>query len=394
VQNSYIPFHMPSIGEEEIAGVEKVLRSGWLTTGPVAIEFEKEFAQYIGCKHALAVNSATSGLQLALDAIGLKRDDEVLVPTYTFTATAEVVTYFGAKPVLCDSVAGGFNIDPSDAEKRITSRTKAIIPVHIGGEPCDMDAIRSLAARHNLHVIEDAAHALPASFGGQRIGTISELTAFSFYATKTITTGEGGMLTTNDDAYAKRIAMMRLHGIGNDDAWKRYSRAGSWEYQVVEAGYKFNLPDILAAVGRAQLRKCDIFSQQRQATAEFYRSKLAELEELDLPPCGPRNSEHAWHLFIVRTKPGLLEVTRNEFIEQLTKAGIGTSVHFIPLHRHTYYQRNYGVGPHDFPNADNAFLRAISLPIFPGLTEAQAKTVVEAVTQVVARNRRKKTVEA
>ena len=392
--NSYIPFHAPSIGEEEISAVEKVLRSGWLTTGPVALEFEKEFAQYVGCKHALAVNSGTSALQLALDAIGLKRDDEVLVPTYTFTATAEVVTYFGAKPVMCDSVAGGFNIDARDAEKRVTSKTKAIIPVHIGGEPCDIEAIQALAARHGLPVIEDAAHALPASFGGQRVGTISELTAFSFYATKTITTGEGGMLTTDNDAYAKRAAMMRLHGIGNDDAWKRYSRAGSWEYQVVEAGYKFNLPDILAAVGLAQLRKCDTFAQQRRSTAEFYRSRLAVLEELDLPPSGPRNSEHAWHLFVVRIRPDLLEINRNQFIEQLTKAGIGTSVHFIPLHRHPYYQRNFGVSPDDFPNADNAFLRAISLPIFPGITEEQANLVVETVTQVLGRNRKGKPVTA
>lgn len=394
MQNSYIPFHAPSIGEEEIAAVEKVLRSGWLTTGPVAIEFEKEFAQYVGCKHALAVNSGTSALQLALDAIGLKRDDEVLVPTYTFTATAEVVTYFGAKPVLCDSVAGGFNIDARDAETKITSKTKAIIPVHIGGEPCDMEAIRAVAARHGLPVIEDAAHALPASFGGRRVGTISELTAFSFYATKTITTGEGGMLTTDNDAFARRAAMMRLHGIGNDDAWKRYSRAGSWEYQVVEAGYKFNLPDILAAVGSAQLRKCDTFAQQRRSTAEFYRSRLAELEELELPPSGPLKSEHAWHLFIVRIRPDLLEINRNQFIEQLTKAGIGTSVHFIPLHRHPYYQWNFGVGPDNFPNADNAFLRAISLPIFPGITEEQANRVVETVTQVLSRNRKRKPVTA
>jgi perosamine synthetase len=391
-QNSHIPFHIPSIGDEEIAAVEKVLRSGWLTTGPVAFEFEKEFSRYIGCKHALAVNSGTSALQLALDAIGLKSDDEVLVPTYTFTATAEVVTYFGAKPVLCDSLAGGFNIDPGDAERRITSRTKAIIPVHVGGEPCDMDAIRSLAVRHNLRVIEDAAHALPAGFGGQRVGTISEFTAFSFYATKTITTGEGGMLTTNNAAYAKRVAMMRLHGIGNDDAWKRYSRAGSWEYRVVEAGYKFNLPDLLAAVGLAQLRKCDSFAQQRRSIAELYRSKLAEVEELELPPCGPGDSEHAWHLFIVRVMPDILEINRNQFIEQLVREGIGTSVHFIPLHRHPYYQRVCGVGPDNFPNADNSYLRAISLPIFPGLSKDQVRIVVESIKQIVARNRREKTV--
>lgn len=392
MNNSYIPFHVPSIGEEEIAAVEKVLRSGWLTTGPVALEFEKEFAQYIGCKYALGVNSCTSALQLALDAIGLKSDDEVLVPTYTFTATAEVVTYFGAKPVLCDSIAGGFNIDCCDAERKITSRTKAIIPVHIGGEPCDMEAIQSLAVRHGLHVIEDAAHALPASFGGHRIGTISELTAFSFYATKTITTGEGGMLTTNNEAYAKRAALMRLHGIGNDDAWKRYSRAGSWEYRVVEAGYKFNLPDILAAVGSAQLRKSDTFFQQRRSIAQHYRTKLAEVEELDLPPTGPANAEHAWHLFIIRLKLDCLEIDRNAFIEQLKEAGVGTSVHFIPLHRHPFYQLRYGVSPKDFPNAEASYVRCISLPIFPGLTDKQVDLVVDSITRIAARNRKGKSV--
>jgi len=390
--NSYIPFHLPSIGEEEIAAVERVLRSGWLTTGPVALEFEKEFAQYIGCKHALAVNSGTSALQLALDAIGLTSDDEVLVPTYTFTATAEVVTYFGAKPVLCDSLPGGFNIDPADAEKRITSKTKAIIPVHIGGEPCDMDAVESLAVRHNLHVIEDAAHALPASFRSRRVGTISEFTAFSFYATKTITAGEGGMLTTNDDTYAKRAAVMRLHGIGNDDAWKRYSRSGSWEYQVLDAGYKFNLPDILAAVGLAQLRKCDRFHEIRCSIAEQYRNKLGELKELELPPVGPDNSKHAWHLFIVRVKPNVLELDRDAFIEQLKNKGIGTSVHFIPLHRHPFYQQHYGVGLGDFPNADNAYLRSISLPIFPGLSNEQVHIIIEGVRQIVHKCRKRKIV--
>ncbi len=390
MQNSYIPFHAPSIGEEEIAAVERVLRSGWLTTGPVAHEFEKEFAQYIGCKHALAVNSGTSALQLALDAIGLKSDDEVLVPTNTFTATAEVVTYFDAKPVLCDSVTGGFNIDANAAEKRITSRTKAIIPVHIGGEPCDMEAIQSLAVRHNLHVIEDAAHALPASFAGQRVGTISDLTAFSFYATKTITTGEGGMLTTNNDAYAGRVAMMRLHGIGNNDAWKRYTRAGSWEYRVVEAGYKFNLPDILAALGQAQLRKCETFFQQRRFIAELYRSKLADVEEVELPPAENANSQHAWHLFIIRIRPDLLGLDRSGFIEQLKEAGVGTSVHFIPLHRHPYYQHTYGARPDDFPNAEDAYSRCISLPIYPGLTEHDANRVVRIVAQTVRKHRKTK----
>ncbi len=392
MSNCHIPFHLPSIGEEEVAAVERVIRSGWLTTGPVAQEFEKEFAGYVGCKHALAVNSGTSALQLALEAIGLKQDDEVLVPTNTFTATAEVVTYFGAIPVLCDSLPGGFNVDAADAEKKITSKTKAIIPVHIGGEPCDMAAIGALAARHNLPVIEDAAHALPTSFEGRRVGTISEFTAFSFYATKTITTGEGGMLTTNDDGYAKRVAMMRLHGIGNEDAWKRYSRAGSWEYQVVEAGYKFNLPDVLAALGLAQLRKCETFYQQRRFISELYRSKLGEMEELELPPAGTADSGHAWHLFIVRLKSDALDIDRNAFIEQLKESGVGTSVHFIPLHRHPFYQRRYGYGPSGFPHAEDAFSRCISLPIFPDLKESQVDRVVDAIQQIVSKNRKKSSV--
>ena len=386
--NSPIPFHLPSIGEEEVAAVEKVLRSGWLTTGAVAFEFEKEFASYIGCKHALAMNSGTSALQLALDAIGLKSGDEVLVPTYTFTATAEVVTYFGARPVLCDSIPGGFNLDVADAESKITERTRAVIAVHIGGEPCDLDAVQALAHRHGLHVIEDAAHALPAGLPGRRIGTISELTAFSFYATKTIATGEGGMLTTNDDGYAERAALMRLHGIGKD-AWNRYSHTGSWAYNVLEAGYKCNLPDVLAALGLAQLRKSDRFFQERLAIAQLYRSQLAEVEELEMPPTGPAGGQHAWHLFILRIRPELLELDRNTFIEQLKAKGIGTSVHFIPLHRHSYYQRTYGVGPKDFPNADNAFQRCLSLPIFPGLREEQAATVIETIKGLVRQYRRK-----
>jgi dTDP-4-amino-4,6-dideoxygalactose transaminase len=303
-----------------------------------------------------------------------------------------VVTYFGAKPVLCDSVAGGFNIDPADAERRVTSRTKAIIPVHIGGEPCALDAIQALATRHRLHVIEDAAHALPANFHSQRVGTISALTAFSFYATKTITTGEGGMLTTNDDDYAKRAAVMRLHGIGNNDAWSRYSRAGSWQYRVVEAGYKLNLPDVLAAIGLAQLRKCDRFYEMRRSIAEHYWGKLSELEELELPPVANHHSQHAWHLFIVRIKPGLLHLNRDAFIEELKKAGIGTSVHFIPLHRHPFYQQHYRARPEDFPNADNAYTRCISLPLYPDLTKAEADYVIRTVAKIILNNRKAKMV--
>jgi perosamine synthetase len=386
-ENSFIPFHVPSIGQEEIDAVNQVLASRWLTTGPVTLEFQKEFASYVGCKHALAVNSGTSALQLALDAIGLQEGDEVLVPTNTFTATAEVVTYFGAHPVLCDSAAGGFNIDPEAAERRITERTRAIMPVHIAGEPCQMARLREIALRHRLHVIEDAAHALPASYRGQRVGTISELTAFSFYATKTLSTGEGGMLTTDNDEYAERASVMRLHGIGGD-AWKRYSRTGSWYYEVQDAGFKMNLPDLLSALGRAQLRKCDRFRQRRREISAYYNQQFQDIAALELPPGDSEDVEHAWHLYILRLRPELLGLDRDEFIQQLKALGIGTSVHFIPLHRQPYWARKYGHQPQDFPHAEDTFARCLSLPIYPDMTDEDMQRVAQAVQRVVTNNLR------
>lgn len=389
--NLYIPFHSASIGTEEIEAVNRVLTSGWLTTGPVAHKFEKEFAEYVGCKHALAVSTGTGALQLALDAIGLSAGDEVLVPTNTFTASAEVVTYFGAKPVLCDSMKNGFNIDCADVERKITPNTKAVMPVHIAGEPCDMETIQQLAKRHGLHVIEDAAHALPTRSKGRMVGAISELTAFSFYATKTITTGEGGMLTTDNDEYAERVSVMRLHGIGRQDAWKRYTKSGSWYYEVVEAGYKLNLCDILAALGAAQLARCDAFWKRRSELAGMYREKLSAIDELEMPPEVRNGDQHAWHLFILRLRSENLTVTRDEFIERLKERQIGSSVHFIPLHRHPYYRETYGYTGADFPHAEDAFSRCLSLPIYPDLREEQLERVVEAVTDIVSSNRKAKT---
>ncbi|MCU1307524.1 MAG: DegT/DnrJ/EryC1/StrS aminotransferase [Acidobacteriaceae bacterium] len=387
MQHTYIPFHRPSVGVEELDAISRVLTSKWLTTGPATRQFESEFAAYIGCKHALAVNSATAALQLALDAIGLAPGDEVLVPSYTFTASAAVVTHFGARPVLCDSVRGGFNIDAADAGRRITSRTRAIMPVHIAGEPCDMDAVDELVEKYEIKVIEDAAHALPASHRGRRIGTISELTAFSFYATKTITTGEGGILTTQNDEYAQRASTMRLHGISGD-AWKRYAREGSWYYEVLDAGYKLNMCDLLAAIGSVQLSKCDRFYERRRSIAAQYRQAFEQFEELENPPQGATDSQHSWHLFILRIRPKLLTLNRDTFIEELKREGIGTSVHFIPLHLHPFYAKSYGYAPYDFPNAEDAYSRCISLPIYPDMSNENVSRVIQAVQRIVYLNRK------
>jgi dTDP-4-amino-4,6-dideoxygalactose transaminase len=366
--------------------VQRVLTSRWLTTGPVTQEFERQFAAFVGCKYALAVNSATAALQLSIDCIDVRPGDEVLVPSYTFTATAAVVIHAGARPVFCDSVENGFNLCLNDVNRRITSRTKAVVPVHIAGQPCDLDKVQALAVKHGLHVIEDAAHALPASYNGRRVGAISELTAFSFYATKTLSTGEGGMLTTGNEEYARRATKMRLHGISGD-AWKRYSNEGSWFYEVQYAGYKMNMCDVLAALGCAQLSKCERFWERRQAIAKFYSDNFSRLEGLQVPPSGHRDAEHSWHLYILRIRPELLSLTRNKFIEELKKRGIGTSVHFIPLHLHPFYAQKYGYKRGDFPNAEDAYSRCISLPIFPDMTDAEVERVVSAVKEVVGHKR-------
>lgn len=386
-ENNSIPFHRPSIGQEEFQAVREVLESRWLTTGPVTQRFEREFASFVGCEYAVAVNSCTAALHLALDAAGIAAGDEVLVPSYTFAATAGVVVHRGARPVLCDSLPGEFNIDPADATRRITPKTRAIIAVHMAGEPCNLQALRQLAKQHGIHLIEDAAHALPASYNGRRIGSISELTAFSFYAVKTMTTCEGGMLTTNNPEYARRASIMRLHGI-NGDAWKRYTSEGSWYYEVVEAGFKANMPDLLAALGVAQLKKAEAFHQRRSEIADTYLRKFVGIEELEMPPTGNANTSHAWHLFILRIRPEMLTIGRGDVIRQLKQEGIGTSVHFIPLHLHPYYRNSHGYSAGDFPNAEDAFARCLSLPIYPDLSDVEVKRVVSAVEQVIQKNRR------
>jgi Predicted pyridoxal phosphate-dependent enzyme apparently involved in regulation of cell wall biogenesis len=343
-------------------------------------QFEEDFALYIGAAHAVAVNSCTAALHLALEAVGIEEGDEVIVPTMTFTASAEVILYLKAKPVLVDCLSDTLNLDPDQVERAITSKTKAIIPVHFGGQSCDMKKIVEIARRHHLYIIEDAAHALPAKYQGQIIGTIGDITCFSFYATKTITTGEGGMATTNNPGWASRMHMMSLHGISHD-AWKRYAKEGSWYYEVLSPGFKYNLTDIAAAIGIEQLKKCDNFAAGRNRIASSYNEAFAEIPEIQRPISAP-DVEHAWHLYVIQLELERLRVTRDQFIEALKERGVGTSVHFIPLHLHPYYRDTFGYAPDDFPNATQAYRRNISLPIYPRMNEADIGHVIEAVRDV------------
>ena len=386
MSSEFIPFHKPAIGEEEIRSVVETLRSGWLTTGPKVKLFEAEFATYTGSAHAVAVNSATAALHLALEAVGIKSGDEVIVPTMTFTATAEVVLYLGARPVLVDCRTDDLNIDVDRIEAAISNNTKAIVPVHIAGRPCAMDQILAIAQRHGLRVIEDAAHALPASHCGRKVGAIGDITCFSFYATKTITTGEGGMATTNNPEWADRMRMMSLHGISHD-AWDRYTEQGSWYYEVLRPGYKYNMTDIAAALGIEQLKKCDAFYQARLRIAERYGQAFADLPEIETPG-DSSGLQHAWHLYIIQLNPDRLRIDRRDFIKALNSRKIGTSVHFIPLHLHPFYKQTYGYQASDFPQASTAFDRIVSLPIYPMMTERDVSCVIGAVRDLVQEYRR------
>jgi len=377
----FLPFHLPDIGDEEIESVLAVLRSGWLTTGSKAKQFEQEFAAMVGARHAVAVNSCTAALHLALEAIGVQEGDEVIVPTMTFAATAEVVTYFKAKPVLVDCTEETLNIDPRAIEEAITEKTKAIIPVHFAGHPCEMDQILDLARAHHLHVIEDAAHALPARYRGKIVGSIADATCFSFYATKTVTTGEGGMVTTDNPEWAARIRGMSLHGLSRD-AWNRYSAQGSWGYEIVSPGFKYNLTDMAAALGIPQLHKCEQFWKIREHYAALYWDGLSGLPELILPSAAD-HVQHAWHLYAIQLRPDRMRIGRNMAIDLLKKEGIGCSVHFIPLHLHPYYRERWGYRPADFPVASKVFDRIISLPLYPKMTEDDVQRVIAAVRKLI-----------
>ncbi len=394
-----VPYFRPSIGEGEIEEVVHCLRSGWLTTGCRTKQFEQDFAVAVRAKHAVAVNSCTAALHLAVEALGLTAGQAVLVPTMTFAATAEVVRYQGAVPLLVDCDPVTLNLDLEDAERKIADlkagRTPldpgltvvGVIPVHIGGLMVDMDAVAAFAARHRLWVVEDAAHALPAAFRRspsdpwRRCGeNTAAVTCFSFYANKTITTGEGGMAVTDDPELESRMRQMSLHGLSHD-AWKRYSGNGTWDYRIVAPGYKYNLTDIASALGIHQLRRAESLRHQRQTLARGYREALAAVEPIELPP-EPADRIHAWHLFPIRLRLERLAIDRGTFIEHLRGQSIGSSVHWRPLHLHPYYQETFGWKKEHLPVASAQWQRLLSLPLFPGMTAEEQQAVVAAIQQI------------
>jgi dTDP-4-amino-4,6-dideoxygalactose transaminase len=380
----FLPFAMPDIGEDEIAEVVDTLRTGWITTGPKTKRFESDFVSFLGDPglQALAVNSATAGLHLALEALGIGPGDEVITTTHTFTATAEVVRYLGADVVLVDIDPATLCIDPRAAEAAITPRTKALVPVHYGGRAADMAALLRIAAEHRLAVVEDAAHALPTTCGGRLIGTLdTAATVFSFYANKTITTGEGGMVVTRDPALAERVRTMRLHGMSRD-AFDRYTaKVPSWYYEVVAPGYKYNLTDIAAALGLQQLKRARAFQQRRSEITAAYRTALAGLP-LRLPPEPEAGDQHAWHLYVVRLTDEA-PIGRDLFIERLFASGIGCSVHYIPLHLQPYWRDRYGLRPAQFPHSQHAYERMVSLPLYTRMTQADVERVAAAARRAL-----------
>ena len=378
----FIPFSKPSTGIEEENAAVRVIRSGWLTSGIEVKEFEKEFASYVGSKHALTVNSATAGLHLALEALGISRGDKVATTPYTFTATSEVIRYLGADPIFVDIERDSWNIDPELLEKAIieyNGQIKAILPVHMGGQHCRMDEICAIAEKYNVKIIEDAAHSFPVKTERGFSGTIGDAGVYSFYANKTITTGEGGMIVTDSDEIAKRVSIMRLHGIDRD-VWNRYtSSAGSWKYAVVAAGFKYNMTDIAAAIGREQLKKAMDFLNTRKEIARKYHNAMKHFDFIKIPEY---KKDHSWHLYIIRLAEEKLSIDRDSFIEELKKEGIGTSVHYIPLHMMPYYKELYSFKETDFPETLQKYRESISIPIFPGMTGFQVDKVISSINKI------------
>jgi dTDP-4-amino-4,6-dideoxygalactose transaminase len=394
-QDISVPFHVPSIGEEEINEVTATLRSGWLTTGPRTAEFERDFKGYIGASYAQAVNSCTAGLHLALAALGLGPGDEVITSPLTFCATVNTILQVGATPVLADVGADG-NIDPESVATRITERTRAVIPVHLAGLPCDMESLWKLAQKHDLRIVEDAAHAVgthergwPIGAGNRETGMCSDAVAFSFYATKTMTTGEGGMVTTNNASLAESIRTLCLHGISKD-AWNRYAERGNWYYEVLASGFKYNLSDIQSAIGLHQLRKLERFIEIRTRYAHAYNQGFGDMQELVTPP-DRGSSRHSWHLYMLRLNVEKLEIDRDQFIRELRRKGVSASVHFIPIPLHPFFSAHAEKPENHCPRALELYPRLISLPLYPEMTQEQVNHVIASVKEIIFSARRNMT---
>ena len=382
----YIPYNLPFIEKDEIREVVDSLKSGWLTTGPKTKQFEADFSKYVGAKNAIALSSCTAGLHLSLLVAGIKRGDEVVTTPYTFASTILAIMEAGAKPVLVDIREDTLNINEKKIAEKLNAKTKAILPVHFGGIPCEMSIILGMAKRNGLYVIEDAAHAVGSEYEGYKVGKLGDLTAFSFYATKNLTTGEGGMVTTDNDEYAEKIRVLSLHGISKD-SFNRYARGGSWYYEVKERGFKYNMMDIQAALGLHQLKKLDKMNKRRGEIAEIYNSCFSEINELAVNEL-PDNIRNSWHLYLLHLNLHKLNINRNDFILELRKRKIGASVHFIPAHYHPYFQRTLKLKPGAFPVCESVYERVISLPLYPSLKDADANHVIRAVKDIIVKNKK------
>ncbi len=386
VRKSFLPYGLPLIEDEEFDQMREVLTSNWLSRGPKTQQFEKEFAEFVGAKFAIGLNSCTAGLHLALVALGIGPGDEVITTPYTFAATVNTILHAGATPVLVDVDPLTYNIDPDRIEARITPRTKAIVPVHYAGQACEMGRIEALARRHGLFVIEDAAHAVYTKYRERMIGSISDATVFSFYATKNLCTGEGGMITTDNPELADKLRIYSLHGMSRN-AWNRYTAAGSWFYEIEFPGFKYNMTDLQAGLGLAQLHKLERMQRIRTEYAERYQEAFSGYPELIVPYEDKRN-RHAWHLYVIRIREELLTIDRAQFIEALKEENIGSSVHFIPVHLHPYYREHFNYRPGDFPVAEAIYQGLISLPLYPKMSPEDVGDVITAVTGIVERHRK------
>jgi len=384
VRKEFLPFSIPTIEEEEIREVVDSLQSGWITTGPKVKRFEEEFKAYVGAPYAVPLSSATAGLHLALLAMGVGPGDEVITTPMTFAATVNVILHAGATPVLADIEPGTLNIDVQAVRRKVTERTKVIVPVHFAGLPCDMDPLFALADEFGIKVMEDAAHAVGTEYKGTRIGSFDTVSVFSFHPIKNITTGEGGMVCTRDEKLAEEVSLLKFHGMSRE-AWKRYSSQGTPNYDIVLPGFKFNMMDIQASLGIHQLRKLDRFIEKRTEIAEYYNAAFAEVDEIVTPAAAPYVYRHAWHLYTPLVRIERLTIDRDAFMAELKKENIGTGLHFKAVHHHPYYRENLPVPVGELPHADYASDRILSLPLFPKMTMEDAQDVVEAVKNVIAR---------